>query len=405
MKIQTNTKQQAERCVMCGLCLPHCPTYNKTQNEAESPRGRISLILGLANGRLQADEKLHNHLDNCLLCRACEAKCPSKVQFGEIMDGARTALAQDKPKQEQRINMDQLATDKQRQRREAKLLWLTDKTGLRALGRGLGITKLLGMERFEQLAPSIDRPHNWQDYYPAKTEKQGDVALFIGCFSDMFDQKTLDDSITLLNACGYGVFVPAKQTCCGALHQHKGDNQQATQLAQQNIDTFAQLDIAAVISSATGCGSHIKEYPRTTGHSLPVCDINTFLSQIEWPESIQFKPLDKKIAVHEPCSQRNILKEADAPYALLKRIPAMEIISLPGNQQCCGAAGSYMIEHPQMADSLRDDKLDAIKATQPDILVSSNIGCALHLAAGARAANIKLEILHPISLLARQIKT
>jgi len=389
---------------MCGLCLPHCPTYAKTQNEAESPRGRISLILGLANGHLQADDKLRDHLDNCLLCRACEAKCPSKVQYGEIMDGARSALRQDKPSQEQRINLDSLATNKQQQRREAKLLWLADKTGLRALGRSLGITKALGMERFEQLAPSsIDRPHDWHDYYPAKAEKQGDVALFIGCFSDMFDQKTLDDSITLLNACGYGVHIPANQTCCGALHQHKGDNEQATQLAQQNIDAFTQLDIAAVISSATGCGSHLKEYERIIDKSLPACDINTFLSQIEWPQTIQFKPLNKKVAVHEPCSQRNILKESNNPYTLLKRIPELEISSLPGNEQCCGAAGSYMIEHPQMADSLRDDKLEAIKASQPDILVSSNIGCALHLAAGSRSNNKKLEILHPISLLARQI--
>lgn len=390
---------------MCGLCLPHCPTYTKSQNEAESPRGRISLILGLANGQLQVDDKLRNHLDNCLLCRACEAKCPSGVQYGEIMDGARTALAATKPSRQQRINLDQLATNKQQQRRESNRLWLANKTGLRALGRGLGITKALGMERFEQLAPSIDRPHDWQNYYPAKAEKQGDVALFIGCFSDMFDQKTLDDSITLLNACGYGVFVPTNQTCCGALHQHKGDSVQAAQLAQQNIDAFAQLDIAAVISSATGCGSHIKEYERIINSSLPVCDINTFLSQIEWPQATHFKPLNKKVAVHEPCSQRNVLKETDAPYTLLRRIPDLEIISLPGNQQCCGAAGSYMIEHPQMADSLRNDKLEAIKASQPDILASSNIGCALHLAAGARAANIDLEILHPISLLARQIKT
>ncbi len=390
---------------MCGLCLPHCPTYNKTQNEAESPRGRISLILGLANGHLQADDKLRNHLDNCLLCRACEAKCPSGVQYGEIMDGARSALARNKPAQEQRIDMDKLTTNKQMQRREAKRLWLADKTGLRALGRSLGITKALGMERFEQLTPSIGRPHDWQNYYPTQTDKQGDVALFIGCFSDMFDQKTLDDCITLLNACGYGVLVPATQACCGALHQHKGDNKQAAQLARQNIDAFAPLNISAVISSATGCGSHLKEYDRIIDSSLPVCDINTFLSQIEWPQSIQFNPLSKKVAVQEPCSQRNILKENDTPYALLRRIPELEIISLPGNQQCCGAAGSYMIEHPKMADSLRDDKLDAIKATQPDILVSSNIGCTLHLTAGARAANIDLEILHPISLLARQIKT
>ena len=148
--------------------------------------------------------------------------------------------------------MERTPTDKLRQRREARLLWITKKTVLRARGRGLGINKLLDMEPFKQLPPSMSRPHDWQNYYPAKTEKQGDVALFIGCFSDMFDQKTLDDSITLLNACGYGVHVPATQTCCGALHQHKGDNAQAAQLAQQNIDAFAQLDIAAVISSATG---------------------------------------------------------------------------------------------------------------------------------------------------------
>lgn len=390
---------------MCGLCLPHCPTYNKTQNEAESPRGRISLILGLANDQLQADDKLFGHLDNCLLCRACEAVCPSGVQFGDIMDGARSALTQDKPRSENRISLDQLATDKQRQRRDAKLLWLADKSGLRALGRGLGIIKAMGLERFERFAPSIRQPHDWRDYYPTKTDHQADVALFIGCFSDMFDQATLDDTILLLNACGYGVHVPKQQTCCGALHQHSGDSNKAHQLAQQNLNAFGELNIAAVISCATGCGSYIKEYEKVVDASLPVCDINTFLSQIEWPETLQLSPLNKKLVVHEPCSQRNVLKETDSTYTLLKRIPGLEVIALPGNEQCCGAAGSYMIDHPEMADKLQNDKIEAIKMIKPDFLVTANIGCALHLGAGARSSNIKLEILHPVSLLARQMSS
>ena len=180
MKFDPDIKQAAQRCVMCGLCLPHCPTYKKTQDEAESPRGRISLILALANQQLEPDAQLRSHLDNCLLCRTCESVCPSGVQFGEIMDGARKALQNDRPSVKQAIDISQLALDKKQQRRQAQLLWAADKTGLRRLGRGLGITKAMGMDRFEQLAPSIDRPHNWPNYIPAKGETQGDVALFTG---------------------------------------------------------------------------------------------------------------------------------------------------------------------------------------------------------------------------------
>lgn len=388
---------------MCGLCLPHCPTYNKTQNEAESPRGRISLILGLAREQLQPDAKLRGHLDNCLLCRACEAVCPSGVEFGPLMDAARGSLAQDAPPREHRIALDQLATDKGRQRRDARLLWLANTTGLRALGRSLGIPRLLGLARFEQLAPSIARPHDWQRHYPARSEHRGEVALFLGCFSDMFDQTTLDDAITLLTACGYGVHVPADQTCCGALHQHSGDNATAGRLARQNLAAFADLKIDAVISTATGCGSHLQDYEQIAGKALPVCDLNTFLSQIEWPQDLRLRPLNKRVAVHEPCSQRNVLKQAQVPYALLQRIPELEVIPLPGNAQCCGAAGSYMIDHPDMADRLREDKLTALRQSQPDLLVSSNIGCALHIGAGLRATGPRLEILHPVSLLARQL--
>ncbi len=388
---------------MCGLCLPHCPTYRKTGSEAESPRGRISLIQAMNSGRLEIDTTLRGHLDNCLLCRACENVCPSGVAFGSLMDDARSALGPNPLAKEQRIPLQDIAIDKKRQRSEANKLWLSDRTGLRAIGRGLGVTRALGLERFEQLAPSIDRPHDWQAYYPARGETRGDVALFTGCFGDMFDQATLDAAIQVLNAYGYGVHVPTTQTCCGALHEHSGQHSQAQQLAQQNLAAFGALNIEAVISCASGCGSQLSEYPQKAGGALAVEDISQFLNRIDWPASQSLRPLNKTVAVHEPCSLRNVLKQTAPVYALLARIPGLNVTPLAGNEFCCGAAGSYMIDHPEMADSLRADKVAAVRQTAPDLLVSSNIGCALHIAAGLRQDKQRIEVIHPVRLLAQQL--
>jgi glycolate oxidase iron-sulfur subunit len=404
---KTFIKTEADRCVMCGLCLPHCPTYAKTRNEAESPRGRISLMKALATGDLPLTPTLQQHLDNCLLCRACENKCPSGVNYGALMDATRNSLAPPASVKTTFVSLDQLATDRTQRQRLGRGLALLENTGLRALGRGLGITKLLGMDRLEQLAPKMRAPHPWQNYYPAINEKRGDVALFTGCFTELFDQQTLDAAIKVLTHLGYGVFVPATQTCCGALHWHKGDGDRARQLAEQNRAAFAELNISAIISTATGCGAHLGEYDRILNGdkslALQVRDINRFLNEIEWPATIKLQPLAQRAAVHDPCSLVNVLKGAQHPYQLLAKIQQLDITPLPGNNRCCGAAGSYMLDHPAMADSLRDDKIAALCELKPDLLVTSNIGCAMHLAAGARQSGLTLEVVHPVMLLARQI--
>jgi len=385
---------------MCGLCLPHCPTYLKTRNESESPRGRISLMRALAGGELALTEQLQGHLESCLLCRACEVKCPSKVNYASIMDATRIAIAQQQPAPPKPSSLEKLATDNTLRRKLNRLLWLADKSGLRAAGRGLGITRAMGLERLEQLAPPTPLTRSWHSYYPASAEKRADVALFTGCFSDLFDQQTLSASILMLNRLGYGVHVPATQTCCGALHYHKGDSTQAAELARQNHQAFAELEIEAIISTASGCGSHLQEH-NPSGH--PIQEISQFLASAHWPEHIQFKPLTKRIAVHDPCSLRNTLKAASFPYQLLHKIPQLKIVPLPGNERCCGGAGSYMLDHPAMADNLRQDKLDALTATEADILVTSNIGCALHLMSGLRSEHRKTVVRHPVTLLAEQL--
>ena len=389
---------------MCGLCLPSCPTYAATANEAESPRGRISLMAALAAGALESSEQLTAHLDNCLVCRACENKCPSGVRYGKLIDTYRINKTATPTRPDAATT---LATHTALRRRTGLALWLCEKLGLRAAGRGLGITRALGLDRYERMTPPLQRPARWREYYPAATAPKGDVALFTGCFSEMFDSRTLRNSIKLLNHLGYGVHIPRRQGCCGALHWHSGDAPSAQTLAQTNLDAFAPLNICAIIGTASGCTSHLHDYGQVveSGQTLAnrVTDISAFLTGVDWPGNLQLRPLRKHVAVHNPCSLSNVLQQAQAPYSLLAKIPELTVTPLPGNQHCCGSAGRYMVTHSDMADRIRQPKLNALIEMKPDILATSNIGCAMHLLAGIRQAGLKTDVVHPATLLAEQL--
>ncbi len=397
----------ADRCVKCGMCLPHCPTYHLTRDESESPRGRIALIQGLTGGQLAFSEKLGTHLENCLKCRACERVCPSLVPYGELIDGALTHIAREvAPPTARRLRLLNLITQRTTLRTFAMLLRVYQRSGLRALLRGSGLLKLLGLARHDGLLPSLPSAHTWQTYYPAQNTARGDVALFTGCIADAFDQATSRAAIQVLTQLGYGVHVPPTQRCCGALHLHNQQPEQASALAQENLTAFGALDVQAIISTASGCGATLSEYandPRATGFTHKVVDISAFIASIRWPDNVTLSPLKACVAVHDPCSLTHVLRQHAQPYALLRKIPDIELVCLPDRARCCGAAGSYMLTHPTQADTLRDEKLVGIEQLGAQILVTSNIGCALHLAAGLREKNLSIEVMHPITLLARQL--
>ncbi len=398
----------ADRCVKCGMCLPHCPTYHLTRDESESPRGRIALIQGLTGGQLAYSEKLGTHLENCLKCRACERVCPSLVPYGELIDGALTYIEREvTTPPARRSRLLNLVTQRIFLRTLAMLLRIYQRSGVRALLRGSGLLKLLGLDRHDRLLPSLHALHKWQAYYPAENTPRGDVALFTGCIADAFDQATSQAAIHVLTKLGYGVHVPPAQRCCGALHLHNQQPEQATALAQENVAAFGALEVQAIISTASGCGATLKEYvalePGATDFTRKVVDISAFIASVPWPENVTLKPLKARVAVHDPCSLTHVLRQHDRPYTMLRKIPDIELVSLPDRDRCCGAAGSYMLTHPTQADALRDEKLAGIEPLDAQILVTSNIGCALHLAAGLREKNLSIEVMHPITLLAQQV--
>ena len=391
---------------MCGMCLPHCPTYQISRDEGESPRGRISLIQGLASGRLELNARLETHLDHCLGCRACEAVCPSGVSYGEIIDGGRALMhGLDETMPALRL-LNSLVPRPRRLRLAGRILRLLQRSGLQVLARGTGITRAMGLARLDALLPPLAPLPAWQDYYPPVGKQRGTVALFLGCFAEFTDRHTLDATVHILTRFGYGIHIPRRQTCCGALHLHQGDRRIAQHLADCNAAAFNTLQVDAIINTASGCGATLAEYPRNDFPPLdaPVRDINTFLADLPWPEETRLAPLTKRVAVHDPCSLSHVLHQAKSPYQLLAQIPNLDLIPLPDNQRCCGAAGSYMLTEPEIADRLRDDKIAPLRKLDADILVTSNLGCALHLRAGIRAAGLNVEVMHPVALLAQQLR-
>jgi len=396
-----------DRCVKCGLCLPHCPTFRLSGIETDSPRGRISLMQLMDNPEASWTPGLFHYLDRCLECRACEAMCPSKVPFGQLMDEARVRLETRRPRSPRR-----------RWLRAAGLAMLTSPARLKALGLLLGLYRRLGLQRpvdrAAWLPPALRRlnrllPAQRSGAVVAQTssvETRGTVQLFRGCVTSLIDAPTLDAARQLLIALGYRVTVPAGQTCCGALHQHNGDPRTAARLAQRNRLAFGDSSNPLLVT-ASGCAAQLIEYGALYGEagiSGRAEDILHFLLAHE-PGALQFEPLELTAAVHVPCSHRNVLRQGRDVLNILARVPGLRTVPINPHGGCCGAAGSYLLTQPEVADQLRDELLATLRTSGASVLVTSNIGCCMHLQAGLREQGLDVEVLHPVVLLARQLKS
>jgi len=402
---ETFIHDESDKCVKCGLCLPHCPTYTRTRNEADSPRGRIALLQGWVEGGLALSPRLRAHLDGCLTCRACEHRCPSTVRFGQLMDAGRALMTERNGTGADNALQDRLTRRLRGRQLPLRLLRLYQKTGAQWLARRSGLLERLGAGRLDRYLPRLPRSVKWRSRYEPQGTRRGDVALFTGCMAP-FDQATLRAAVRLLTQWGYRVHVPQAQVCCGAMDQHTGNPREARRLAMANRAVFDALQADALVFTASGCGVTLGEYGILYGEKLtiPVMEISRFLQQAGQPENMTFLPLKKKVAVHDPCTLTHVLRAEGSVYDLLARIPEIQLMPLPDNATCCGAAGSYMLTQPEMADALLADKIGQLEAIRPDILLTSNTGCALHLQAGIREAGLEIEVMHPVTLIEKQSK-
>ncbi|MGH8475969.1 MAG: (Fe-S)-binding protein [Methylococcales bacterium] len=393
-------------CVKCGLCVSHCPTYRKTLDENESPRGRISLIQAWAAGDLENTPALNRHIDNCLLCGTCESVCPAKVPYSRIVDRFRSAAG----KSEHSIRgrgLSVLSGIVLANRRVSGIAL----RAARMLPRKV-IALLAGQWRatriLQSLLADIDPRGTRAAFHPTRFPKQGLVGLFKGCTGDWFDAESIDATIRVLNRLGYDVSIPPLQNCCGALHLHAGDVARARKLAAGNLRAFGLENFDAIITLASGCGAMLKRYPDyfpdSQHFSSNVVDICAWVQGSADFSNMPLEALRADILIHNPCSLTNVLKSSEAPRKLIEAIPGARVSMFDKSLGCCGAAGNYMLEHPEMAAALRDDFLNSIAAENPDCVLTSNVGCALHIRAGMRQHAIETEVVHPIVLFDRQIR-
>ena len=388
-EVLKTVKTELDRCVKCGMCLAECPTYRLEANENESPRGRLALIEGLVHERLDQDERLISHLDHCLGCRRCERVCPSQVRYGYLIDEARNLLS----------GHNRWAGLVQQ---PSLLRWGTKLAQAIPTAFSVPIAPLHRLHGMARALPADQASPAPGEYPPFTAEARGRVGLFLGCASAAQQGAALNSALRLLQYAGYTVTIPPGSQCCGALSQHSGDHESAAALARKNREAFDR-QLTAVLSIASGCGNHIDSYepPLTAGHQ----DICRFLLERGGLRESDFLPMQAKVFLHTPCSVENVYRGGDWARGLLALIGDLDVLDAGEAGQCCGAAGDYMLRYPDTADRLRKPIVETLASAERSILLTSNVGCAMHLADGLRAAGREVEVLHPVELLARQLRS
>lgn len=397
-------------CVHCGLCTAACPTYVELGTEMDSPRGRIYLMRGVVDGRIPLDNDVKRHLDLCLNCRACETACPSGVQYGKLIepfriDMEKTGQARQTLPWWQRFVVFHVFPYASRARlalAPAKLLqWLR-------LDRVMQKIMPRRMSQMQAMLPRLRSLPALPEFLPAEGPKRATVGLLTGCINDVVLRQVNWATARVLQKNGCDVWTPRAQGCCGALHLHAGKEQEAVALAQKLTATMLtrpQVDV--FVTNVAGCGSTLKEYAHLLEHTASkeqaqvfqskVKDINEFLHGLGILRPTH--PLNLRATYHDACHLCHAQKIRQAPRDLLSMIPGLEVVQLAESEICCGAAGSYNLTQPEMAERLGARKAEHILGTRPQAVFTANAGCLLQIAKQLRQTHPEIIVAHPVEAL------
>ncbi len=392
-----------QTCVHCGFCLAACPTYHELGQEMDTPRGRIVLMKQVLEGTLAASAA-QVHIDRCLGCLACEPACPSGVPYRDLISPYRAQVQQQLPR---------TWTEKIRRWLAAKTIPFPNRFRLALKGARVG-------RAFGSLVPAALRP--MLAMAPAKVpaaitlplvsaaqgERRARVALLAGCAQQVLEPDINVATIDVLTRNGVEVIVPAAQGCCGGLSWHTGDLAAAQAFARRNLDAFP-ADVDAILTNAAGCGSAMHEYhlilrgtpdeARAEAFRKRVVDVSVFLARLELREKPTGWATPRVVAYHDACHLANAQNVRTQPRELLRAIPGLELKELANAHLCCGSAGTYNLDQPEIAASLGAQKAQAVIATGATVVATGNIGCLTQLATHLQRQNAATRVRHTMQVL------
>ena len=405
------------RCVHCGLCLSACPTYVQLGVETESPRGRISLMKAVNEGRLGITDRVASHWELCLQCRACETACPSGVPFGRLMEYTRAQVNAKGPSSF-KMRLVRWAFLRGalgsigRLRFGARLLRFYQRCGLQKLVRGSRLLRLLpgGVHGIERSLPQIsDRFFGPSaEVRPGMEPRRMTVALLSGCAMPLVQANTMEATVRVLTRNGCDTATPVGQGCCGALSLHSGELEAARAMARKNIDVFLAAEVDRVVVASAGCGSAMKEYGELLKGDPEYSEKARQLSEmtVDVTELLADLPLEpprgevrRKVTYQDPCHLAHAQGITRAPREVLEAIPGLEMVEMEDSTRCCGAAGIYSIVQKEMSGRVLDSKMETVAATGADCVATANPGCMIQLETGASGRGMELTVCHVVDLL------